>query len=239
MPMTSRCVDQQYHDFPYQIPPTSQPTSIRKALPSMYAINTDEARKATAPDPDPRQPHTLAQIHPDRGHCFQEHRDKGKICISDSDRSAAKGSVAVLDPMSRSPTWRAASGHGTMAYGTDDVPQIAKDIYQPPARCRFTTTTRRRTSHGDLPLFFADLANKPIGVLAGNRGVYQQQQRRRGFPCLVFESTSIKKARTRLTASEILDRKTTPQMLDKRLTASLRHRPAKKGARSTERRPRI
>ena len=74
---------------------------------------------------------------------------------------------------------------------------------------------------------FPELCNKPIGLLLETEDYTSNagENKTRMVLKAVFQ------AKTELTASEILDRKTTPEQLP-RLVAGLRHRPAK-GARNT------
>ena len=67
---------------------------------------------------------------------------------------------------------------------------------------------------------FPDLCNKPIGLLFGD-GDYLNSN---GDPRKRMVITGVFQASTELTASEILDKKTKPEQLEK-LVARLRHRP--------------
>lgn len=69
---------------------------------------------------------------------------------------------------------------------------------------------------------FPDLCGKPIGLLLETEGYYKQD----GSTGNKVVIANVFQAGTELTASEILDRKTTPEMLPK-LVARLHHRPAK------------
>lgn len=69
---------------------------------------------------------------------------------------------------------------------------------------------------------FPDLCGKPIGLLLETEGYYKND----GSLGNKMVIAGVFQAGTELTASEILDRKTTPELLPK-LVARLRHRPAK------------
>lgn len=69
---------------------------------------------------------------------------------------------------------------------------------------------------------FPDLCGKPIGLLLETEGYYKND----GSVGTKMVIANVFQAGTELTASEILDRKTTPEMLHK-LVARLHHRPAK------------
>ncbi len=72
---------------------------------------------------------------------------------------------------------------------------------------------------------FPDLCNKPIGLLLETEDYLNGN----GDPRKRMVITGVFQASTELTASEILDKKTKPEQLEK-LVARLRHRPLKGGA---------
>ena len=72
---------------------------------------------------------------------------------------------------------------------------------------------------------FPDLCNKPIGLLLETEDYLTNQ----GQPRTRMVLQGVFQASSELTASEILDKKTSPEMLPK-MVAALRHRPMKGGA---------
>lgn len=183
----------------------------------MYALNTDEARKADSAGSQIRELGAYVGKFTQAEDIVSKNTGTKGIAFRFESVGGQKAQFSIY--VQKSNGERLSGMNILMALMTC---LKLRNIAPTPGKVSFYDYDQKKELTRDGSVF-ADLANKPIGVLLETEGYINSKGAEASR--LVFKAPY--QAETRLTASEILDRKTTPQMLDK-LTASLRHRPAKK-----------